>query len=501
MVFALRKFSQHHCSIDQQIDQQTPCAATTMDSEEDDTVLLASMHQRMVVVVADELKKRKVDHRLLPREERRQFRHQETWSCLQYDYLGPKPLFNGREFETMFRVSRSRFQCLMEDIGNSGREFYSRAGKDCFGRPAASLEAKLLLPLKCLACGVPGHCFMDCFSMSSTMAKDCCNEFHDAIVELHLKEHLRSPTQEDLKNTLKLHKVKHRNVDGMIGSLNCMHTHWDKCPVAWQGAFKNGAKKKASIVLEAVSDYHMWFWHASYGYAGTLNDINIMNLSPLTQMFVNGEMEQLEKELVPFCIGEEQFKQLFVLVDGIYPVRTRFVKAIKEPSTDEEKALTSWQEAARKDIERAFGLLQSRFKVLSRSILLRSLQRIESMVTCCLILHNMLVSDRIMEGDCRARHNPANNLVITHDNDVQVPSGADYESAVSKTRSTARARARLCGRRADEEVVQLVTRRSRFLAMINKDESARLHVALMDCLGKQCKSHKLNKERAKRKCP
>ena len=263
--------------------------------------------------------------------------------------------------------------------------------------------------------------------------------------------------------------------------------------MAWHGAFKNGDKKKPSIVLEAVSDYHMFFWHASYGCAGTLNDINIMNLSPLTEMFVNGEMEMLEKEVVPFNIGKESFKKLYVLVDGIYPTRTRFVKAIKEPISDREKALTSWQEAARKDTERAFGLLQGRFKVLSRATLLRSLKRIEALVTCCLILHNMLVSDRIMESDCRAWCNPAHNLLMVHDKVVDVADADDYEPTVATTRSATRSK--IGAVNADEEVVQVVCRRSRFLELLDQEESARLHNALMDTLGAQ---HAARKSAARR---
>ena len=94
-------------------------------------------------------------------------------------------------------------------------------------------------------------------------------------------------------------------VEGMLGSLDCMHTYWDKCPVAWQGAFSNGAKKKPSIVLEAACDYHLWFWHASYGYARTLNDINIINLSPVTEAFISGEMAKLETEVVPFQMDQK----------------------------------------------------------------------------------------------------------------------------------------------------------------------------------------------------
>jgi hypothetical protein len=41
-------------------------------------------------------------------------------------------------------------------------------------------------------------------------------------------------------------------------------------------------------VLEALSDYHLWFWQASLGYAGSLNVLNILNLSPLLELLVDG---------------------------------------------------------------------------------------------------------------------------------------------------------------------------------------------------------------------
>jgi hypothetical protein len=31
-------------------------------------------------------------------------------------------------------------------------------------------------------------------------------------------------------------------------------------------------------MLKALADYHLWFWHASFGNAGLLNDLNILNL-------------------------------------------------------------------------------------------------------------------------------------------------------------------------------------------------------------------------------
>jgi hypothetical protein len=76
-----------------------------------------------------------------------------------------------------------------------------------------------------------------------------------------------------------------------------------------------------TVVLEALSDYHLWFWHASFGYAGLLNDLNILNLSSLLELLVNGTFAELEQSsmLVPFEVAGNLFNRLFVLVDGIYP--------------------------------------------------------------------------------------------------------------------------------------------------------------------------------------
>ena len=75
-----------------------------------------------------------------------------------------------------------------------------------------------------------------------------------------------------------------------------MHWIWDNCPVAWHGVFK-GKEKHPSIVLEAFCDANLWFWHADFGHAGTLNDINIWNKSSLKNVFLdvtfNGDFEYL----------------------------------------------------------------------------------------------------------------------------------------------------------------------------------------------------------------
>ena len=64
-----------------------------------------------------------------------------------------------------------------------------------------------------------------------------------------------------------------------------------------------------------------------------------------------------------FTINDNTFHHCWLLVDGIYPELSRFVKTIDEPRGQGTRIFASWQEASRKDIERAFGVIQRKFQI------------------------------------------------------------------------------------------------------------------------------------------
>ena len=399
----------------------------------------------------------KKTHRSLPRKRRKTFDTRGARLCMHRDYLGTSPVFDGSEFKKFFRISRSRFQRLIEDIGSTGNPFY--VGKR--GTPhSTGFEARVLLPLKTLAFGVPPHTFSDYFQMSETLARQCCSEFDDVMKFLYLEEYLRTPTSRDLQGIEELHRRVH-GVSGMFGSLDCCHTHWKNCPKAWQGSFK-GKEKAPSIVLEAACDYHLWFWHAAYGHAGTLNDLNILSFSPLLARFLDGTFEGVERDagVVPFRIGSEQFEKMFLLVDGIYPAYSRFVKGISEPTTRGETLYTEWQESVRKDIERAFGVLQSLFQFMSRPIHLFKIQDIAKRVGTCIILHNMCVSDRVM-GDVRAVYCPSHSTSELDIIDVETTAQQQSNEGAAQLQRT----------------IEDFTR-GRWVVLSDNEEHARLHEAI-----------------------
>ena len=60
-----------------------------------------------------------------------------------------------------------------------------------------------------------------------------------------------------------------------------------------------------------------------------------------------------------------------------------------------EKSFKKWQEAMRKIIERAFGVLQIKFACLKQPCRKHSIDDAEEMMLTCMLLHNMMVEHRI----------------------------------------------------------------------------------------------------------
>nr|XP_043620008.1 uncharacterized protein LOC122591843 [Erigeron canadensis] len=67
--------------------------------------------------------------------------------------------------------------------------------------------------------------------------------------------------------------------------------------------------------------------------------------------------------------------------------------AYKYPTDEKEKMFKTAQEAARKDIERAFGVLKGKWHIIDRPFRQRSLGTIRNLVYACVILHNMIIQD------------------------------------------------------------------------------------------------------------
>ena len=70
-----------------------------------------------------------------------------------------------------------------------------------------------------------------------------------------------------------------------------------------------------------------------------------------------------------------------------------FVKSIRHPMEPKTRHFAQQQESARKDIERAFGVLQTRFAVIRGPAYGWHRDQINDIMMTCIILHNMIVED------------------------------------------------------------------------------------------------------------
>ena len=83
----------------------------------------------------------------------------------------------------------------------------------------------------------------------------------------------------------------------------------------------------------------------------------------------------------------------YYLTDGIYPKWGTFIQSISLLQAPKAVLFAHRQEAVRKDVERAFGVLQARFAIIKNPALFWDKAKIGKIMRACIILHNMIVED------------------------------------------------------------------------------------------------------------
>ncbi|KAI7953618.1 hypothetical protein MJO28_006165 [Puccinia striiformis f. sp. tritici] len=288
----------------------------------------------------------------LPNKERS---HVEGHQKLMQDYFNEGSTYNNCDFERRFRLRKELFLKIAAAVVDASPYFVQKA--DCTGKIGLSSFQKITSALRQLAYG----CAMDatdeyCRTSEST-ARQTLRIFCNTINNLYANEYLRTPTANDLIRMLDVNNT--RGFPGCIGSLDCMHWAWKNCPSALAGQYK-GKEKRPTVVLEAVADQRLWIWHTFFGTAGALNDINILDRSPLFEDQLAGTAWDVE-----FKVCGRHYKHAYYLVDGIYPSWSTLIKAKGVSQDEQSQHFQKLQEAFRKDIERAFGVLQARWAIIT----------------------------------------------------------------------------------------------------------------------------------------
>lgn len=178
------------------------------------------------------------------------------------------PVYGENLFRRRFRMKRELFL----KIDQHSSYFVQK-------RNAANTSLqKVTAAIRMLAYGTAADSTDEYLRMAESTVIETLKEFCKAIVEVYGEEYLRAPTEADMAKLMK--EGEERGFSGMLGSIDCMHWTRKNCPTAWHGQFC-GKEKTPTLVLEAVASKNLWIWHAFFGLPGSLNDINVLDRSPV----------------------------------------------------------------------------------------------------------------------------------------------------------------------------------------------------------------------------
>ncbi|XP_057250101.1 uncharacterized protein LOC130591183 [Beta vulgaris subsp. vulgaris] len=203
---------------------------------------------------------------------------------------------------------------------------------DATGKLGASTHQKCTAALRCLAYGSASDAVDEYIKIAESTAKECLVHFVQGIRKVFTTEYLRS--------------------------------------------------------LQSVASGDLWIWHAFFGTPGTCNDINVLARSPVFDDLYQGRAPE-----VTFNVNGNTYNRGYYLTDGIYPKWAVFMPAIRLPLSPVDELFTKRQESVRKDVERAFGVLQARFAIIQRPSLIWDEHLMWEIMLACIILHNMIVED------------------------------------------------------------------------------------------------------------
>nr|GEX22144.1 protein ALP1-like [Tanacetum cinerariifolium] len=150
-------------------------------------------------------------------------------------------------------------------------------------------------------------------------------------------------------------------------------------------------KKYPTIMLKAVASQDLWIWHAFNGIAGANNDINVLDNSPL--------FDDLLDDLalvVPYVVNGVEYRNGYYLADGIYLEWASFVKSFTVATDPKHTYFKQRQKSVRKNVERAFGVLQRRWGPIQQPARAYEVNTLRRIMYASIIMHNMILEDQNM---------------------------------------------------------------------------------------------------------
>ncbi|GJR36159.1 ALP1-like protein [Tanacetum coccineum] len=269
-------------------------------------------------------------------------------------FFSDDPMYDATRFRKTFRMARPLFNRIVTAVTNHDPYFHNNI--DCTGREGISPLIKCTSAIRQLSYGVNASFLDEYMQISERSSRMALDHFCEVVMEIYGPEFLRKPTVTDIEKLYRRHEEKH-GFPGMLGS------------------------------LDSAASQDLWICHAFFSVDGSNNDINVLYQSSLFNDLKNGQAPE-----IPFVANGVSYPSRYYLVDGIYSELAPLVKTIPQPAHDDHKRILykEKQESERKNVERAFGVLNKKWAVLANPTRALKKERIVNMMYTSIILHNMI---------------------------------------------------------------------------------------------------------------
>ncbi|XP_049312592.1 putative nuclease HARBI1 isoform X2 [Bactrocera dorsalis] len=278
------------------------------------------------------------------------------------------------EFMKNFRLPRDICRSLIDDL-----------------RPHDQQKTSLPLTIRVLATlNFFGHgSYQKCVGNNCNlpMSQSSLSRSMRAVAKLIVKvkgEEIKFPSSTEEENIVRTGFFTKYGIKSTIGAIDCTH-------VAIIAPASNNIERPLglylnrkgfySINVEAVCDHRLCFTFLNAKFPGATHDSGIWATSDLR--------EHLIRQHTNDSVGHR--RESWLIGDQGYPLEPWLLTPVGNPSTSQERKYNKLHCTARNCVERAFGVLKSRFRcLLKHRVLHYSHETSALIISSCVILHNII---------------------------------------------------------------------------------------------------------------
>jgi hypothetical protein len=213
-----------------------------------------------------------------------------------------------------------------------------------------------------------GSCADDMEEMSGVRESTCnaiFKKFTFGMVEHFFADTVKPPTGDRLRQVMNTYS--RLGFPGAVGSIECTHILWSKCPVSITNLCK-GKEKYPSLSFEAVVDHDGYIHSCTKGFFGTCTDKMIVVNDPYAKDINQGKYKDVVFSLYNAEGRFMTFKGCYLISDCGYTQKWMFQLPLLNAHDERSVYWSEFLESVRKDVERAFGVIKGRFQFLASSV-------------------------------------------------------------------------------------------------------------------------------------